>query len=113
MDQKFEQDYQLVYDLINEPDETPEYTEEILEDLKKRAESVFGPKGLDLATIQKCYLEERIYEKLTKWVLVIDLRFKNLSKLADIKPNSLETESIDNLVPIEDLKTEKIKEWEN
>ena len=56
MDYKKEQDYQVVYDLITGQDEVPEYTDETLEDFKIRAELVFGPKGLNLATVKKCYL---------------------------------------------------------
>ena len=113
MEQKFEQDYQVIYDLITEDGEFLEYTEETLKDLKNRAESIFGPKGLNLATIEKCYLEERIYDTFTKWVVIIDLHFIDLLKFGDIQIGSLEEESINRLIPLEELRVEKEKGWDN
>jgi hypothetical protein len=112
MDYKHEQDYQVVYDLLTGQDEVPEYSDKTLEEFKIRAELVFGPKGLNIATVKKCYFEERIYETLTKWVMVIDLHFQDFLKLADIKPDSLENDSIAYLIPLEELKAEKREDWD-
>lgn len=112
MDYKLEQDYQVVYDLLTGQDEVPEYSEKTLEEFKSRAELVFGPKGLNIASVEKCYFEERIYDTLTKWVMVIDLHFPDLLKLADIRPDSLENDSISYLIPVEELKQEKRDGWD-
>ena len=112
MDYKKEQDYQVVYDLLTGQDEAPEYSDKTLEEFKTRAELVFGPKGLNLATVKKCYFEERIYPDQTKWVMVIDLHFPDLLKLANIKPDSVENESIAYLIPLEELKAKKREGWD-
>ena len=112
MDYKLEQDYQIVYDLLTGQEEVPEYSEKTLEEFKTRAELVFGPKGLNLATVKKCYFEERIYPDQTKWVMVIDIHFQDFLKLADIRPDSLENDSIAFLIPIEELKAEKREGWD-
>ena len=105
------QNITIVYDLIDlATNGTP--TEVDVEELKNRAELVYGKTGLNLAEVQKCYFEERIYETLTKWVLVLDLYFPDSLKIADIRPDSIEMEAIDRLVPVDVITTEKQKEWD-